>query len=144
MPHLLILCHHVRQCDQCEWRYPWEPVEKSLNATELPHAIHHYLTSDGQPLSTTLGFQAERLKPGAVAESREIRSYVYHCYEGKGRTEIEAPSGTMIELEWGPRDTFAVPAWSKLKHTNTSETENAYLVACHDKPFLDLLKLRKT
>ncbi|GAM38092.1 hypothetical protein TCE0_033r08556 [Talaromyces pinophilus] len=130
-------------CDPCEWRHPWEPVEKALNASDLPHTIHHYLGSDGQPLSTTLGFQAERLKPGAVAESRDSCSYVYHCYEGKGRTEIETPSGSKINLEWGPRDTFAVPAWSKLKHINTSETGNAYLVACHDKPFLDLLKLRK-
>jgi gentisate 1,2-dioxygenase len=91
-----------------------------------------------------LGFQAERLKPGAVAISRDSCSYVYHCYEGRGRTEIETPSGVKMELEWGARDTFAVPAWSKLKHINTSATENAYLVACHDKPFLDLLKLRKT
>lgn len=133
----------LRLCDPCEWRHPWAPVEKALNANDSSHAVYAYTKSDGQPLSTTLGVQAERLSPGTEAESRDSCSYIYHCYEGHGHTEIETPTGEKSVFAWNPRDTFAVPAWSKLKHVNESSTENAYLVACHDRPLLDLLGLRR-
>lgn len=105
-------------------------------------AVFQYTNADGKPLSNILGVQAERLDAGAVAESREACSYIYHCYEGQGRTEIETPAGQKVTFEWRSRDTFAVPAWSKVKHMNESG-ETAYLVACHDGPFLDCLGLRR-
>ncbi|RNJ59611.1 hypothetical protein D7B24_001786 [Verticillium nonalfalfae] len=119
-------------CDPCEWRHPWAPVEEALNAAAGPHAVHHYRNADGRPLSTTLGVQAERLAPGAEVESRDSCSYIYHCYEGTGRTEVETPAGEKSVFRWTARDTFAVPAWSSVRHVNESRDERAYLVACHD------------
>ncbi|KAG7143692.1 Gentisate 1 like protein [Verticillium longisporum] len=119
-------------CDPCEWRHPWAPVEEALNAAAGPHAVHHYRNADGRPLSTTLGVQAERLAPGAEVESRDSCSYIYHCYEGTGRTEVETPAGEKSVFRWTARDTFAVPAWSSVRHVNESQDERAYLVACHD------------
>lgn len=147
---LACLCYYLvhvinmfRPCDPCEWRHPWGPVEKALNASDASHTTYAYTNADGKPLSTTLTVQAERLSPGAVAESQDSCSYIYHCYEGTGRTEIETPSGEKSVFKWTRKDTFAIPAWSKIKHVNESTEENAYLVACHDGPFLDLLGLRR-
>lgn len=75
-------------------------------------------------------------------EFQDSSSFIYHCYEGAGRTEIKPPSGKKMALDWQARDTFAIPAWSKVKHINTSE-QVTYLVAVHDGPFLDLLGLRR-
>lgn len=86
--------------------------------------------------------QAERLAVGASAESQDSSSFIYHCVEGKGRTTIETPGQEKVTFEWVSRDTFAVPAWSKIQHVNDSEGEPAYLVAVNDAPFLDLLGLR--
>src|SRR5690242_4326557 len=105
-----------RLCDPSEWRHPWGPVEAKLNAQEGDHAVHDYTNSNGTPLSNILTVKAERLNPGAVVESQEQCSYIYHCYEGQGRTEIETPSGQKVTFQWKARDTFAIPTWSKIKH----------------------------
>lgn len=131
-----------RPCDPCEWRHPWAPVQAQLEAQDSKHATYHYKKKNGSPLSTTLGMQAERLAPGASASYQDSSSFIYHCVEGKGRTAIEAPGQKQVTFEWGSRDTFAVPAWSKIEHFNDSESEPAYLVAVNDGPFLDLLGLR--
>lgn len=87
--------------------------------------------------------QAERISPSKSSKlSQDSSSYIYHCYEGKGHTVIEAPSGERQAFSWESRDTFAVPAWSKIQHFNDSDTDNAYLVAVNDGPFLDALGLR--
>ncbi|RTE82544.1 hypothetical protein BHE90_002876 [Fusarium euwallaceae] len=130
-------------CDPCEWRFPWGPVEKALNANKDDYAIYHYTLSNGKPLSNILTVQAERLNPGASVESQESQSYLYHCYEGTGRTEVEAPSGEKMVFKWEARDTFAIPSWCKVKHVNESSTEKAYLVACHDGPFLECLGIQR-
>jgi gentisate 1,2-dioxygenase len=134
---------YCRACDPCEWRHPWAPVEEALNASDELWAIHDYKQPNGKPLSNILGVRAERLHPGVVAASQDSCSFIYHCYEGRGRTEVETPSGQKTTFQWTSRDTFAIPAWSKVKHVNESDTEKAYLVACHDGPFLDCLGLRR-
>ncbi|KAF5234714.1 hypothetical protein FANTH_12066 [Fusarium anthophilum] len=131
------------RCDPCEFRFPWAPVEEELDADKSDYSIYHYKLSNGKPLSTFLGVQAERLSPGATVESQESQSYLYHCYEGKGRTELVTPTGETMTFTWEARDTFAVPSWCKVKHINGSKTEQAYLVACHDGPFLECLGIQR-
>lgn len=129
--------------DPCEWRYPWGPVEATLNAQSVPHAIYHYSKKTGEPLSTTLGVQAERIDAGHTTKrSQESCSFIYHCYSGKGRTIVDPPSGERMAIEWTSKDTFAIPAWSTIQHINES-TNRAYLVAVSDRPFLDLLGLMR-
>lgn len=115
----------------------------SLNSNGEDHAVHHYKTKDGKPLSTTLGMQAEHISPGKQSKvCQNSSSFIYHCYEGVGHTTVESPSGERYVFNWESRDTFAVPAWSKIQHFNDSNTKHAYLVAVNDGPFLDLLGLR--
>jgi gentisate 1,2-dioxygenase len=133
-----------RRCDPCEWRFPWAPVQGILDSQKTPHAVHHYKKKDGTQVSTTLGVQAERLSPSASSDiSQDSSSFIYHCVEGKGRTTVEPPSGDKQVFEWKSRDTFAVPAWSKIQHFNGSDNEPAYLIAGNDDPFLNLLGLRR-
>ncbi|KEY66392.1 hypothetical protein S7711_05826 [Stachybotrys chartarum IBT 7711] len=130
-------------CDPCEWRHPWAPVQTKLDAQKGNHAIHHYKNKDGMPLSTTLGVQAERIAAAASSsQSQDSSSFIYHCVEGRGRTVVEPPSGEKMTFSWTSKDTFAIPAWSKVQHFNDSTSEPAYLVAVNDGPFLDLLGLR--
>ncbi|KAK7222406.1 hypothetical protein V2G26_010409 [Clonostachys chloroleuca] len=129
--------------DPCEWRHPWAPVQKTLDASTEQHAIYHYKQKNGAPLSTTLGLQAERLAPGASSkETLDSSSFIYHCVDGKGYTTIDSPSKEKVTFNWISKDTFAVPAGSKIQHFNESQEEVAYLVAVNDGPFLDLLGLR--
>jgi gentisate 1,2-dioxygenase len=119
-------------------------VQAALDGANLPHATHHYQTPDGKPLSTTIGMQAERLGAGVTTESsRHPSSFLYHCHGGSGRTIIDPPNGERVVVEWTCRDTFAVPAWSRVQHVNASGDEPAYLVAVNDRPFLELLGLTK-
>jgi gentisate 1,2-dioxygenase len=130
-------------CDPCEWRFPWAPVQTTLDAdaANKNHSIFHYKTKEGRHLSTTVGVQAERIAVGCTTEtSQEQTSFIYHCYEGKGRTVVEPPSGEKVVFSWESMDTFAVPAWSKIQHFNESD-QPAYLVAMNDRPFLDVLGL---
>lgn len=87
--------------------------------------------------------QAERISPSCTSKpSREICSFLYHCYSGQGHTVVIPPSGEKVLFDWRGRDTFAVPAWSSVHHVNESSIEPAYLVGFHDRPFMDNLGLR--
>ncbi|XWW94037.1 hypothetical protein V2A60_001979 [Cordyceps javanica] len=126
-----------------DWRHPWQKTQTVLDETKEPHAIFHYRNSRGFPLSTTIGVQAERVGPSSSSKpSQDVSSFLYHCYSGKGHSVITPPNGEQKSIYWHGRDTFAVPAWSKVQHFNESSTEPAYLVGFHDGPFLDNLGLR--
>lgn len=140
---LALLLTTTRFCDPSEWRFPWAPVQEALDSSAAGHATYAYHKKDGSPFSTTLGMQAERLSANACSDqSQNSSSYIYHVVEGKGRTVIETPSGDKTTFNWDSRDTFAVPAWSKIQHFNESDTNVVYLVAVNDGPFLNLLQLR--
>lgn len=129
--------------DTADWLHPWSKAQSVLDADTSSHAIYHYTVGNGKPLSTTLGVQAERIQSGTeTVVKQDPSSYLYHCYEGKGRTVITPPNGPQETIEWESRDTFAIPAWSKIQHFNAS-SDPAYLVAIHDGPFLDNLGLRR-
>jgi gentisate 1,2-dioxygenase len=55
---------------------------------------------------------------------------------------VTPPKGEQMVLTWTARDTFAVPAWSKISHVNESE-DAAYIVAVSDRSFVDLLGLKR-
>lgn len=139
----------VGEGETCEWRMPWGPVQKELDASLEQYSIYHYTLANGRPLSTTIGMQAERIAAGHTTNVlQHPSSFLYHCYEGKGLTVVEEPVGGGIRsevkittLSWRSRDTFVVPAAARIRHINTSATETAYLVAANDRPFLNNLSL---
>lgn len=128
--------------DNCEWRFPWSDTEKSFDAMAGKHKKFVYKLKDGKPLSSTLGAQAERIAPGhKTAESQETTSFMYHVYHGKGKTIITPPEGKAeVVVNWQVKDTFAVPAWSKIVHVNEGDAD-ADLFATNDRPWLEHLGL---
>ncbi|OQV06570.1 Cupin domain-containing protein [Cladophialophora immunda] len=131
---------------RCTSQFPWPPVENALTAAGGKYARYDYRHADGSHLSRTLSVQAERVPPGASSpETQETASFVYHVVEGEGFSTILAPGETAArKIEWTARDTFAVPAWSKVTHTNASrEGKAAFLVAINDRPMVESLGLMR-
>jgi gentisate 1,2-dioxygenase len=126
--------------DNSNFKFPWAPVARALDASSGPHGIHHYRLPSGEHLSKTISAQAERIQAGATSpRSQETCSFVYHVYEGNGHTRIEQVDGTITEIDWTTSDTFCVPGWSAVWHTCTSNTGSAYLFAINDRPMVESL-----
>lgn len=84
-----------------------------------------------------MGGQAERVDAGTKSQPiRESCSFVYHCYEGSGKTELKLANGETKTVDWSQGDTFAVPAWTERIHVATA---SSYLFAVNDSPLLNNL-----
>ncbi|KAK8085958.1 RmlC-like cupin [Apiospora phragmitis] len=119
-------------------KIPWSQVQAALDAQPGDHAIYHY---------TLPSYTAERVRAGtASAPVREACSFVYHCFEGAGRTRLRLADGvSKEEVEWRRGDTFAVPAWTEVVHeADAGEAGGAsYLFAVNDLPLLRNLGMYK-
>ncbi|KAK8078630.1 gentisate 1-2-dioxygenase [Apiospora saccharicola] len=136
-------------------KIPWSQAQAVLDAEPDPHAIFHYTlptnlissstTPSKIPLSRTIGGQAERIRAGTASPAvRETCSFVYHCFEGSGRTRLTLADGTTTEtVEWKRGDTFAVPAWTERVHEASAGGEDSYLFAVNDLPLLRNLGMYK-
>lgn len=115
----------------------WDEVQQDLDAQSGSHAVYYYRSPSGDPLSRTMGGQAERVDAGTKSPAiRESCSFVYHCYEGSGRSELKLANGETKTVEWSKGDTFAVPAWTERVHV---AFELSYLFAVNDSPLLNNL-----
>ncbi len=125
--------------------FKWSPVETALRKVKGNHARYDYRTKAGKHLSYTLSAQAERLAAGtSTHEMQSTLSYVYHVVDGEGYSTILSPgAGELQKIAWVSKDTFAVPAWSKLTHTCTLSEGDAFLVAINDRPMVEALGLLK-
>ncbi|KAI8933952.1 hypothetical protein NX059_008726 [Plenodomus lindquistii] len=132
-------------CVDSDIRIPWSTVAKELDSTGSPHTKYHYRRPDGSELSQTISAQAERVSPGHTTHvNQDVFSYVYHVYQGHGFSMIKRPYDTTAKrIDWGPRDTFAVPAWSEVSHTCSLKGEAAYLFAVNDIPMIKALTFIK-
>ncbi|KAH7071814.1 RmlC-like cupin domain-containing protein [Paraphoma chrysanthemicola] len=132
-------------CVDSDIRISWSTVTRELDTNGFPHAKYHYRRPDGSELSQTISAQAERISPGHTTEiNQDVFSYVYHVYQGHGFSMIKSPNDTIAKrIEWGPRDTFAVPAWSEVSHTCSSKGGAAYLFAVNDIPMIKALTFIK-
>ena len=84
------------------------------------------------------------MEPGHTTKTnQETTSFIYHVYSGVGETFIITPDGTESTIDWVSRDTFTIPAWSKIVHTNKSPDTPAYLFAVNDVPLLQNLGLHR-
>ncbi|KAK9427720.1 gentisate 1,2-dioxygenase [Lipomyces doorenjongii] len=131
---------------QSPLRFPWSDVAQKLDADQSQHAVFHYRQHDGSHLSKTISAQAERIAPGfTTSPGKDVFSFVYHVYEGNGFTTIKSPISSISEkIEWKGKDTFAVPAWSEITHTCTSQERSAYLFAINDRPIVEALTFAST
>ena len=88
--------------------------------------------ANGGPTMPTLGTYMQYLPNGFSTETyRSTAAWVYSVVEGTGRTVIGDET-----FEWGPRDSFVVPAWYQHHHEANGD---AYLFSFSDKPVHDQL-----
>jgi gentisate 1,2-dioxygenase len=116
-------------------RYPWQSAEKALRAMTAVGEIAEldYVNPEtGKAVLPTLGFTAMMLQAGVTSEP-PLRSCscAFHVVHGKGQTEI---NGTVVN--WGPKDTFTAPVFSRLTHQAEDES---FLIRIHDRPLQDKL-----
>ena len=88
--------------------------------------------ANGGPTMPTLGTYMQLVPEGfATGTYRSTAAWVYSVAEGTGRTTIGEET-----FEWGPRDTFVVPAWYPHSH---EADDDAFLFSFSDKPVHDTL-----
>ena len=88
--------------------------------------------ANGGPTMPTLGTYMQLVPEGFATEDyRSTAAWVYSVAEGTGRTTIGEET-----FEWGPRDTFVVPAWYPHSH---EADDDAFLFSFSDKPVHDTL-----
>lgn len=118
-------------------RYPWLEMRTRLEAEPGPYAALPYLDrATGSAIGKTIGARAERLAGGLRSPRRRMTaSQIYNVIAGHGRSRI----GDAV-LEWGPGDTFAIPAWFVHDH-EADRDESAYLFSYNDRPMLESLGL---
>lgn len=116
--------------------FPWEPVQKALDANRPePYASYLYQLPGGKHISRIIGAHAERINAGTSSPARrETSSFVYHVYEGRGYSLI-GEGENQKKLQWREHDTFAVPHWSVVKHF-VDEGADAYLFSFSDQPLM--------
>ncbi|KAJ9493832.1 hypothetical protein H2202_010687 [Exophiala xenobiotica] len=122
-------------------RFPWADMQAKLDDNPDDWARSEYETRSGGHISQTLGAHAERVRAGKTGVvPRNTCSHVYHVRSGNGMTVIQPPDGREQKVQWTSRDTFAVPAWSKITH-HAAEGGDAYLFVLSDRPVLDALNM---
>ena len=132
-----------KESEQSDAVFKWAPVEEVLRNAGGSYARFLYKNKHGSHLSPTLSAQAERISVGSSSpETQETVSFMYHVVEGEGYSTILSPGRKAADIiAWSPKDTFAVPAWSKVSHTCISTNTEAFLVAFNDRPMVETLGL---
>lgn len=125
------------------FNYPWSQTERILadvaedTAGSSTDGIRFEYTNPytGGSALPTLGCYVQALAPAQHTDAhRHTTSAVYHVVRGHGWSVIDGQ-----RIEWGERDTFALPGWAVHEHVNGSTDESAVLFSFTDDPVLRCL-----
>ncbi len=125
-------------------RYSWDHMQGELedrgDGDICPHegiTVPYRDGATGGPVMKTLEPAIQRLPAGFEGAARRLSaSSVYFVIDGVGRTKADG-----VTLDWGPRDFFVIPAWSRFAHFNESVDDDALLFRVTDRPALEALGL---
>lgn len=132
------------QAPDDDMRYPWADMAARLDAmgdgdasVHDGYAIEYTNPKTGGSVMPTLGCGINELPAGFEgAPHRHSSSAVYFVVSGAGQTRVGD-----VTLDWGPRDSFTVPAWAIHSHINASKNEPATLFTVSEAPALRALGL---
>lgn len=117
-------------------RVPWELARGQLAAVAAGDETADWGACYDYPTLPTLACRLALLRPGRqLREHRRSCVAQVHVVEGQGRSTIDEQV-----FDWGPGDTFVVPAWRWCWHQSTSNAD-AVLFAMDDAPALRSLGL---
>jgi gentisate 1,2-dioxygenase len=117
--------------------YPWSRTEAVLrqaaaigDGSPWDGVRFEYVNPiTGGPTMPTIACYAQLLAAGRETSAhRHTSAAVYHVVRGCGHTLVDG-----VRLEWGPRDTFAVPGWAVHRHA-VEAGEDATLFSFDDAP----------
>ena len=117
-------------------RVPWALAREQLSAVAASDESADLGACYEYPTLPTLASRLVLLRPSRhLREHRRSGVTQYHVVEGHGRTTIDEQV-----FDWGPGDTFVIPAWRWCRHQSTSPTD-AVLFSMDDAPALRALGL---
>jgi gentisate 1,2-dioxygenase len=124
--------------------YRWKDAEAALNRLRdyagSPYdgiMLEYKNPVNGDPVTTTMSFHVQLLRPGERTKShRHTSSTGYCCLFGRGKTIVDGR-----EMEWTRNDMFVVPSWAPHEHVNLNAGEDAILYSVSDAPTLKKLGL---
>ena len=139
--------------EQREWNrlyspvvnYPWKQTEQTLRnaaqdtkGTPTDGVIFEYTNPfTGGSVMPTMACYIQLLAAGMHTEAhRHTSSAVYHVARGSGYSVIDGE-----RVDWGEKDTFALPGWAVHEHVNASNSDQAILFSFTDEPVLRALGL---
>lgn len=139
---LLPVDHEARSPVSPLFHYPFERTREALETMRRREAwdpchglkLRYVNPATGGPAMATIGTFMQLLPEGFAGEDyRSTDGQVFSVVEGRGRTVVGA-----TVLEWGPRDTFVVPAWARHRHLADAD---AVLFSFSDRPVQTALGL---
>jgi gentisate 1,2-dioxygenase len=124
--------------------YRWKDAEAALERLRgyegSPYdgvCLEYVNPVTGEPVTTTMSFSVQLLKPGqALKRHRHTSSSFYCCLKGRGKTIVEGK-----ELLWGENDLVVVPTWAWHEHVNLDPRNDAVLYCVSDEPVMKKLGL---
>lgn len=139
---------HVRGLSQGSpmFVYRWKDAKAALERLRgyegSPHdgiMLEYINPVSGEPVTTTMSFKVQLLKPGqALKAHRHTSSSFYCCLKGRGKTVVEGK-----EYHWGENDLVVVPTWAWHEHVNLDPKNDAVLYCVDDEPVMRKLGLYK-
>jgi len=124
--------------------YRWKDAEAALERLRgypgSPYdgvMIEYVNPVNGQPVTTTMSFTVQLLRPGEhTRRHRQTCSTFYCCLKGRGSTIVDGE-----RLLWGENDLFVIPGWAAHEHVNEDDSHDAVLYAVSDAPAMKKLGL---
>jgi len=119
-------------------RYPWDETRAALiNAASVTAGsaadgviLEYTNPLSGGPVMPTLAAYVQLMRAGAETTAHQhTTNTVYHVKEGNGTSIVGGE-----RIEWGPRDTFAVPGWAV--HEHIVGDQDAILFSMSDEPVM--------
>ena len=122
--------------------YPWREASSAVRNLDVdPYQAQTYeyrAPETGGPCLTTLTCRLVRLPPCFVGRPlRTSASSVWFVIAGRGRLDVR----NHAPINWGARDSFAIPNWAEYFISNESQVDETLLFCVSDEPVLRALGL---
>ena len=100
------------------WQESHEKLKVSSSWSEFDGTVYEYRNPlTGGPIMPPIGEQLQLLKPNEESKTpRHTGSVIYQVASGHGWSEIGDR-----RFEWEEKDIFAIPAWTRYRHSASSE-----------------------
>lgn len=132
-----VSAHQMKLQDSRPYRYPWKMMKENFEKAEvndpaLGICVDYINPLTGGSVLSTISCRVQVMPPGFEGGViRTTASEIAFVVEGYGSVDCGQSS-----LDWGERDTIALPNWTKRRWINRSRRDRAVLFVLDDTPIL--------